>query len=178
MLQFAFNKKSLIRLCVALVASAYFLYYCFTPMEWHFIDGVNLLIHEAGHYVFLFFGEFMHILGGSLFQVLFPCVFVIHFYREHDYFSASLLLFWVGQNLVNVSVYASDSIVMQLPLLGGDGTIHDWNALLTMTGLLRYTYVIGHGIYVAGVLVILCAIYLSIVTSLQVSKVTETPIHD
>ncbi len=165
------RQKSFLQLSVAIIASLYFFYYAYTPMEWHFIDGVNLLIHEAGHYVFLFFGEFMHILGGSLLQVLFPCVFVIHFYREHDYFSASLLLFWVGQNLITVSVYASDSIVMQLPLLGGDGTLHDWNALLNMTGLLRYTYSIGHGIYVAGVLVIMIAAYFSITTAFSSKKV-------
>lgn len=109
----------------------------------------------------MFFGEFMHILGGSLFQVLFPAVFVGYFYRRQEYFSASLVLFWVGQNLLNVSVYASDAIAMQLPLLGGDNVGHDWNNLLVMTNSLRYTKVIGNTIFILGIIVIVFAIYYS-----------------
>ena len=150
---------------IALVASAYFLYYVFTYTDWHFIDNVNLIIHEAGHVIFMPFGTFLYILGGSLFQVLFPAVFVYYFYRQQSFFEASLLLFWVGQNLLNVSVYASDAVVMQLPLLGGDNVGHDWNNLLTMTGTLKYTNIIGSGIYLAGISVIICAIYFSITSA-------------
>ena len=153
------------KLFLAILTSIYFLYYASTYTDWHFLDNVNLIIHEAGHIVFLFFGDFMHILGGSLFQVLFPFVFVLYFYRNKQYFSASLVLFWVGQNLLNVSVYASDAIVMQLPLLGGDTSGHDWNALLSMTGLLKYTNVIGSTIYIMGIIVIITAIISSISTS-------------
>lgn len=149
------------RLTIASIVSAYFLYYLFTYTEWHFIDNINLIFHEAGHVIFMFFGEFMHILGGSLFQVLFPAVFVGYFYRRQEYFSASLLLFWVGQNLLNVSVYASDAIAMQLPLLGGDNVGHDWNNLLVMTNTLRYTKAIGNTIFILGILVIVFAIYYS-----------------
>ena len=153
------------RLSVALIATVYFTYYALTPMSWHFIDAVNLLIHEAGHVIFIPFGLFMHILGGSLFQTIFPFAFVTYFYIHRDYFSASLLLFWVGQNLVNVSVYASDAIVMQLPLLGGDTSGHDWHNLLSMLHLFPYTFGIGKSIYLAGVLVIAVAAYIAILNS-------------
>jgi hypothetical protein len=153
------------KLLVAILAAAYFTYYAFTSHDWHFIDNINLIIHEAGHVVFLPFGDFLHILGGSLFQTIFPLVYVGYFYFKKEYFSASLLLFWVGQNLINVSVYAADAQVMQLPLLGGDGVIHDWNAILGMLHVLPYTPQIGAGIYLAGVLVIATAAMLSITTS-------------
>jgi hypothetical protein len=153
------------RYIIATLASAYFLYYLATYTQWHFLDNVNLIIHEAGHVIFMFFGNFMHILGGSLFQVLFPAVFVCYFYRRGEYFSASLVLFWVGQNLLNVSVYASDAIAMQLPLLGGDSVGHDWNNLLTMTNTLKYTKTIGTTMYILGVVVIVSAIYLSFITA-------------
>ena len=152
------------KLSIALITSAYFIYYCLTYKEPHFINSVNLPIHESGHIIFMFFGEFMHFLGGSLFQVLFPCVFLFYVYKNKDYFSASLLLFWVGQNLLDVSVYASDAIAMELPLLGGE---HDWNTLLEMTNLLKYTKPIGTAIYMCGISVILLAICLSIITSSQ-----------
>ena len=156
------NKK---RFIVTIITSAYFIYYALTYKDWHFIDTVNLIIHEAGHIIFLPFGTFMHILGGSLWQVLFPIIFVLYFLKQRDYFSASLVLFWVGQNLLNVSVYASDSIVMQLPLLGGDTAGHDWHNILTMLGMLKYTYVIGSSIYFAGIVAIASAVSLCLVYS-------------
>lgn len=155
---------------VAILASAYFIYYALTYKEWHFLDNINLIIHEAGHVVFLPFGMFLHILGGSLFQVLAPIVFVIYFYRLKDYFSASLLLFWVGQNLLNVSVYASDAIDMNLPLLGGDSVMHDWNTLLQMINALKYTSVIGGAIYFAGIITIVAAVCASLSTSFLQSE--------
>jgi hypothetical protein len=154
-----------IRLSVALLASAYFLFTAATPGEWHFIDFVNLLIHEAGHVVFMPFGEFMHILGGSLFQVIFPMLYIGYFYIRRDYFSASLLVFWVGENLINVSVYASDAVVMQLPLLGGDTSGHDWHNILAMLHLLPATGAIGFSIYIGGVMTILVGALLSIAAS-------------
>ncbi len=154
------------RALVALIATLYFAHAAFIPNEWHFVDAVNLIFHEAGHFVFLPFGQFMHILGGSLFQVLLPLLYIGYFYFKQQYFSASLLLFWMGQSLVNVSVYASDAIAMQLPLLGGDGVGHDWNTLLSMLHLLPHTQAIGFGIYLVGVLVIGLATCLSFVFAL------------
>jgi hypothetical protein len=134
MTTYSINKT---RFVIACIASAYFLYYCFSYKDWHFIDNVNLIIHEAGHSVFIFFGQFISLLGGSFLQVTFPLIFVLYFFYRQEYFSASILLFWVGQNLINVSVYVSDSILMQLPLLGGDSSIHDWNSILETLGLLK-----------------------------------------
>src|SRR6185437_16680234 len=110
-------------------------------------------------------GTFMHILGGSLFQIVFPVLYVGYFYGRRDWYSASMLVFWVGQNLVNVSVYASDAVAMRLPLLGGDVSGHDWHNLLDMLNLLPYTNEIGAGIYFFGVAVLVCAAYLSILHS-------------
>jgi hypothetical protein len=147
------NNALIGRYIAAFIATLYFGYYALTSTEWHFIDNANLIIHEAGHVVFMFFGDFLHILGGSLLQVVFPLVFAGYFFFRKDLFSASLVLFWVGQNLINVSVYAGDAIVMQLPLLGGDTVMHDWNTLLSMMGLLKYTPQVSEALYVAGIMV-------------------------
>jgi hypothetical protein len=158
------------KLLVAILATAYFLFYAHTQYDWHFIDNVNLIIHEAGHFVFSPFGEFMHILGGSLFQVVFPLVYVGYFFFRREYFAASLLLFWVGQNIVNVSVYASDAVAMALPLLGDDIAGHDWHNIFARLHVLRYTYQIGYSIYAFGVLVILIVAVLSIYTSQRTQR--------
>jgi hypothetical protein len=164
------NKKYLI---LSILTFSYFLYYALSPHSWHFIDSINLVIHEAGHVIFIFFGKFLHILGGSLFQVLFPSLFVFYFYRQQSYFSSSLLLFWVGQSIINVSVYASDAQNMNLPLIGGDTSGHDWNNILNMTGLLTYTEIIGKSIYIFGFLIIIIAFTWSLSISLIQKRVKE-----
>ncbi|MEP6920895.1 MAG: hypothetical protein ABI967_07205 [bacterium] len=148
-------KKNTPKLIAAIIASLYFSWCAYDPYQWHLIDGVNLLIHEAGHVVFRPFGEFMMIAGGSLFQVIMPALFVGYFCWRRQFYSGSLVLFWVGESILNVSVYAGDSLALQLPLLGGDDTIHDWNWMLTSLDLLPATPKIAGAIRVLGTLVIL-----------------------
>jgi hypothetical protein len=143
------------KLIAAILVSLYFLWCAFDPYEWRLIDGVNLVIHEAGHIVFRPLGEFMTIAGGSLFQVIMPALFVIYFAYQQNLYSASMVLFWVGQSMLNVSVYAGDAVAMQLPLLGGPDTIHDWNHLLTSLNLLEATSKVAILIRAAGTLLIL-----------------------
>ncbi len=149
--------NNIFKATVALLAGWYFFYYASSPETWHFIDNFNLLIHEAGHWIFWPFGEFMHVLGGSLNQVLIPILFVIYFYRQNEKYSASLVLFWVAQNLINVSIYAGDAVKMQLPLLGGDNVIHDWNWLLIYTGQLHHTEGVALTIKAFGIGLVLLA---------------------
>jgi hypothetical protein len=145
------------KLVVAVVASLYFLWCAYDPYQWHLIDGVNLVIHEAGHLIFSPFGEFMMIAGGSLFQVIMPALFVGYFAYRHQYYSAALVLFWVGESILNVSIYAGDSLALQLPLLGGQDSIHDWNYMLGVLNLLPATAKIAAGIRLLGTIVIALA---------------------
>jgi hypothetical protein len=142
---------------VASLAGAYFLWAALHPDEWRMIDGVNLVIHEAGHIFFMPFGEFLMIAGGSLLQVILPLVFAGYFYYHRKFYSCALVLLWVGESLLNVSVYAGDSVLMQLPLLGGNDSIHDWNYMLDRLGLLDHTQTIARAIRLSGSLTIVCA---------------------
>jgi len=146
------------KLIVTVLVFIYCLYYASSPASWHFIDNADLIIHEAGHVVFSIFGEFIYILGGSLMQVLLPGVFVGYFVFKNQYYSASILLYWVAVNLINVSVYAGDAVRMQLPLLGGDRDGHDWNQLLFRTGLLHHTAAISAAIFWSGIAVMAIAL--------------------
>ncbi|MCM3872282.1 MAG: hypothetical protein ND895_16495 [Pyrinomonadaceae bacterium] len=149
--------KDPLKLIVAGIAAAYFLWCAYDPYQWHLIDGVNLLIHEAGHIVFRPFGEFMMIAGGSLFQVIMPALFVGYFSYHKKFYSAALVLFWVGESILNVSVYAGDSLALRLDLIGGEDTLHDWNYMLGTLGLLPSTEKIGGAIRVLGTVVIILA---------------------
>lgn len=146
-----------VKTIIALVAGCYFFWAAFNPADWRFVDNFNLVIHEAGHLLFIPFGQFMTIAGGSLFQVIVPAVFAAYFYYNEKPFSCALVLFLAGESLLNVSVYAGDAVSMQLPLLGGDDSIHDWNWMLDRLSLLNHTREIAGAIRALGTLTIILA---------------------
>jgi len=162
-------KPNYLKLIFAAIASVYFLWIAYDPMEGSFLDLVDLPIHETGHLLFRPLGEFMMIAGGTLFQVIMPAIFVGYFFWKGNYYSAAIVLFWVGQSILNVWVYASDAVVMQLVLLGGltgsEGSFHDWNYMLTRLGLLDSTKTVAGLIRAAGTLTIIAAAALSIYLS-------------
>jgi hypothetical protein len=119
------------------------------------MDSVDLPIHETGHLVFSPFGEFIQFLGGTLFQLIMPSVFLGYFIRRRDQHAASVALWWVGQNFWNISVYVSDARAQELPLVGGGE--HDWAYLLGRLGRLQQDQSIGHAMWTIGVLLFLIA---------------------
>jgi hypothetical protein len=149
------------RMLVAAAASTYFLYYASTSVEWHFIDSVNLIFHEAGHAIFFFLGQFGTIAMGSGFQILIPLLIASYFFYTEQRLSAAICLLWTGQNLINVSVYAGDAIAMRLPLLGGDSVIHDWSYMLSTLHVLSWTPAIAMTLYALGIMLIGCSIPLA-----------------
>ena len=153
--------RSAPKLIVAVIFTVYFLWCAFDPENARFTHLINLPIHEAGHVLFRIFGEFMGIAGGSLLQILIPIIFFAYFVYHRKPFSASIVLFWVGNNFLDVYVYANDAQVMQLPLLSGltgaEGGFHDWNYLLTETNLLDKTYLIAKILRFTGTLICVAA---------------------
>ncbi|HEX6124560.1 MAG TPA: hypothetical protein VFZ23_04235 [Pyrinomonadaceae bacterium] len=165
------------KLIFAIVLSLYFLWIAYDPMQGSFLDHVDLPIHETGHLVFRPFGEFMSIAGGSLFQVILPAAFVGYFIWRSQYYSAAIVLFWVGQSILNMWVYAADAVVMQLVLTSGftgsEGSFHDWNYLLTETGLIGSTRLVAGLIRMLGTIVIVAAVITSVYYSLFPAPVVE-----
>ena len=68
-----------------------------------------------------------------------------------------MVLFWVGESLLNVSVYAGDSLALQLPLLGGEDSLHDWNYILSTFNLLPATSKVAGIIRLLGTILIILA---------------------
>jgi hypothetical protein len=147
----------ILKIAFVLVLLFYFLSLVAQPVPETPLWFIDILMHEAGHWIFSLFGEFMYVLGGSLNQVLVPCLFVGYFFIRKEYYSASIVLYWVGENLLSVAAYAHDAIAQALPLFGGDGILHDWNVIFIDIGQLHNTYVIAAGIKVVAVLCILAA---------------------
>jgi hypothetical protein len=170
-------RTSFPKLIFSALLTIYFLWIAYAPMQGSFLDLVDLPIHETGHLIFRLFGEFLGVAGGSLFQVIFPAVFVGYFVWRFQYYSAAIVLFWVGQSILNVWVYASDAVVMQLVLTSGftgsEGSFHDWNYLLTSTGLIGSTKLIAGIIRAIGTIVIIGAGILSMYYSLYPTSAAE-----
>jgi len=120
------------------------------------LDNVNLPIHETGHIVFSPFGELVTALGGTLFQLIVPAVFVVYFLRRRDQFAASVALWWVAENLWNVSVYVADAQEQALPLVGGGE--HDWAFILAELDVLQQDARIAAIVRFAGTLLFVIAI--------------------
>jgi hypothetical protein len=112
------------------------------PRYWNVFSYLNLGIHELGHYVFSFFGVFVHVLGGTLLECLAPVFGVINFYRQRDFFAIAVCFGWLSTVLFGVAAYAGDARTMGLPLVTPFGldtpVTHDWNYLLSRLGLLQY----------------------------------------
>ncbi len=153
--------RSTSKIIIAAVFTVYFFWCAYQPENAVFTHLINLPIHEAGHILLRIFGEFIGIAGGSLLQIIVPVVFFGYFVYHKKPFSASIVLFWVGNNFLDVYVYANDAQAMQLPLLSGltgaEGGFHDWNYLLTETDLLDKTHLIAKILRFIGTLITVAA---------------------
>lgn len=99
---------------------------------------VNLVFHEAGHWIFGIFGNrTLTIFGGSLNQVLIPVIVAASFWSRRDTAGFAFGLFWFFENLLDVAVYMADARALALPLIGGLGEdAHDWRNLFIHFGLI------------------------------------------
>jgi len=124
-----------------------------------FLHNINLAFHEFGHVLFGPFGRFMGILGGSLFQVMMPLIVMVAFIRQGDSFEAAIMLWWAGQNFIDISPYISDGEYRGLPLIMGMGEeAHDWGNLLTMMNAVESAYAFGRFSFLLGSVIILVSL--------------------
>ena len=104
---------------------------------------LNLVFHEAGHTLFMWGGNFIYIIGGSLFQILVPLVIALYFWGRNEIFETSIILMWVAANVYEVGVYMSDAKERVLPLLGDNPDSHDWYAIFSDLNILHSATSIG-----------------------------------
>ena len=127
------------------------------------IDNADLVIHEAGHLFFVLFGKFIYTLGGTLMQILLPSLIIWYFWRNSYRTGAQVGLLWLGQNLINISVYAADARAHALPLLGGNKVYHDWTYILGTTNLLQYDIEVGYMFFGLAILIFLMTLLLPLI---------------
>ena len=132
-------------------------YYVINHGRFTFIDYINLLIHEGGHGIFSIFGKFIYTLGGTLAQIIIPGMFVVYYAKVRKRVITQIFLVWLGENLINISIYAADARAHRLPLLGGNRVYHDWTYLLNQTHLILHDQEVGLVFYILGIIVFVVA---------------------
>ncbi|MDP1995481.1 MAG: hypothetical protein Q8K40_09585, partial [Ignavibacteria bacterium] len=118
------------------------IYFVMNRGEYTLLDNFHLIVHEAGHLFFTFFGTFVQFLGGTLMQLIIPILLLIIFYKSAMPKGMQISFFLLGHSLINVSVYAADARTQVLPLLGNGK--HDWAYLLNEMNLLNFDEQVGY----------------------------------
>jgi hypothetical protein len=108
------------------------------PGYWNILSSFDLAIHEAGHLFLFWAGDNLQILGGTIFQLLFPIIFLGYFVNKKEMAGIMFSMTWLGENLFNVAYYIADASTRLIPLLGDDIDSHDWWNLLGNFNLLSY----------------------------------------
>lgn len=143
------------------------------------ISWVDLFIHEGGHFIFSIFGRFLSILGGSLVQILIPLAAVVVLFRSATHV-VPFAIFWLGENLVNVSVYVRDATRMKLRLISASAT-HDWNYILGQVKLLGSTDSIANVVFYLGLFLCSTAIVYGTLQSIRMYRThitaKQSPVH-
>jgi len=119
--------------------------YLYNPTAFSVFDSFNLIIHEAGHLLFRWFGTFFMFAGGTFLQVLAPIACGVYMYMKPDFFGVSFSGIWLSTNLYHVATYVADAKDQMLPLVsvGGGEPQHDWTYLLSVFGMVDSSRSLG-----------------------------------
>ncbi len=149
------------------------------------ISDIDLAVHEFGHMLFMPFGimilgNTMMLLGGSLFQVVFPLIFVVYFLRPNengarrDVYAATVCLWWTSINLLGVAIYANDARAGVLMLVNGqtgqEAGGQDWTHIFTAWGVLDHDTAIAARIRAAASLLCVASILAGVYVAWMASE--------
>ena len=81
------------------------------------MDGVFVPIHEGGHLLFRFFGEFLNIAGGTLLQLGVPVALAIYFLFQRQAQGVAFCMFFFFEQFLPIATYMADARAQDLPLL-------------------------------------------------------------
>jgi hypothetical protein len=104
-----------------------------------------LAVHEAGHVVLALLSPTASVYGGTVFQLLFPLLFIHHAARRGQLTAVAASGVWLGESLLNMAAYMADARARVLPLVGfTDEPGHDWENIFSRWGLLQHDLLIAN----------------------------------
>jgi len=104
-------------------------------------------------------------MGGSLGQLLVPliCCLVL-LIKTRDPFGGAVTFWWFGENFIDLAPYVNDARRLVMPLVGGNTGrtapygFHDWQYILTETGLLKYDHFLARTFWGIGSVIMFIAV--------------------
>lgn len=138
-------------------------------VTWYLTIGV----HELGHVVCMPFGWFLHVAGGSIWQVLFWAALGAWALIVQRRLTLALLMWTItGHSLINLARYIGDARARELKLLFGLGPeSHDWWNLLSRYDLLDSDHVLANISAGLGAIIVVGAVMVGIVTTWMLPRI-------
>jgi len=139
-----------------------------------YMDIVFIPIHEGGHLLFRFFGEFLAVAGGTLLQLGVPFLLAFYFMFHRQVQGAAFCIFFFFEQFLPIATYMADARAQVLPLLtvgDADYVIHDWEYLFSKFGVLDHDIQIAHAVRIIGWVGMVGTVLWMIRRSLQTERV-------
>jgi hypothetical protein len=118
-----------------------------------YMDLVFVPVHEGGHLVFGWLGQFIAVAGGTILQLAAPAMLAIYFVFRRQPQGVTFCTFFLFEQFGPIATYMADARAQELPLLtvgSGDDVIHDWNYLFGKLGVLAHDTQIASAMRVIG----------------------------
>jgi hypothetical protein len=120
-------------------------------LQW--FDLVFVPIHEGGHLLFGYFGEWIMVAGGTVLQLFVPFALTVYFMFKRQLFGTTFCAFFFFEQFLPIGVYMADAQCQCLEYVTvGDPELaeHDWFYLFSHAGVLGYDTQIGNVFRVLG----------------------------
>ncbi|MGH9728220.1 MAG: hypothetical protein ACRD33_03305 [Candidatus Acidiferrales bacterium] len=142
------------------------------------IDLVFIPVHEGGHMLFRWFGQWLAIAGGTFLQLFAPFALAVYFAFERHVTGTAFCAFFFFEQFLPIATYMADARAQALPLLTvGDAeyVIHDWNYLFSSVGVLNHDTAIAAAVRALGWLGMCSTVAWLIYRSRATSSTGHTP---
>lgn len=116
-------------------------------------DLVFIPIHEGGHLLLRFFGEWLSAAGGTGLQLFAPLALAAYFAFRRELAGTTFCIFFFFSQFLPIGVYMADARSQSLEYVTvGDPELaeHDWFYLFSRVGVLEYDTSIGGAVRVLG----------------------------
>jgi hypothetical protein len=107
----------------------------------HLVDLVFLPIHEGGHLLFRFFGEWIMVAGGTFLQLFVPFALAVYFIFRRQLPGTAFCAFFFFEQFLPVAIYMADARCQCLEYVtvgDPDNAVHDWFYLFSSVGVVAH----------------------------------------